>query len=141
MAIDLSKIKKNAPKPPRIIIYGPPGIGKTDLASKFPNPVFILTEDGLGTLEVVGLPVDEEGKPRKANSFKEVLDALADLAEQDHPFKTLVIDSIDWMEPLVWGETCIRLGVISIEDPGYGKGYNEALTEWDSFYSAIDYLR
>jgi ABC-type iron transport system FetAB ATPase subunit len=51
MAIDLKSISKNVAKPPRIAIYGPPGIGKTTFAAGAPNPVFILTEDGLGDLE------------------------------------------------------------------------------------------
>ncbi|NVM42809.1 AAA family ATPase, partial [Ochrobactrum intermedium] len=47
MAISLSNLKKvKADKPPRILVYGPPGIGKTTLASEFPNPVFLQVEEG-----------------------------------------------------------------------------------------------
>lgn len=47
MALSLASLKKvHADKPPRILIYGPAGIGKTTLASEFPSPVFLQIEDG-----------------------------------------------------------------------------------------------
>ena len=32
--------------PPRVLVHGQEGVGKTTLASKFPEPVFLQTEDG-----------------------------------------------------------------------------------------------
>lgn len=139
--IDLKSISKNSPKKPRIIVYGPSGIGKTTFGSMAPDPIFILTEDGLGDLEVPAIPQDEDGKPRVADSFAEVLDCIRKLAEDEHDFKTVVIDTLDWLEPLVNAATCKRLKVESIEDPGYGKGYVETMTEWKEFFDAITYLR
>ena len=131
--IDLKSISKNNPKPPRIIIYGPAGIGKTTFASQAPNPIFILTEDGLGDIEVDKFPL--------ATSFAEVLEALEVLGSENHEFKTVVIDSLDWLEPLVWEATCKRLNVPSIETPGYGKGYVESSTEWREFFKYVTALR
>lgn len=139
--IDLNKISKSTPKKPIIVIYGPSGIGKSTFGASAPNPIFVLAEDGLGDIEVSAVPQDENGKPRIAKSFDEVLDCLADIGKQDHDFKTLVIDSADWVEPLVWEATCKRLKVDSIEEPGYGRGYVEAMTEWGEFFNAITYLR
>ncbi|MCL2120125.1 MAG: ATP-binding protein [Planctomycetaceae bacterium] len=34
-------------QPPRLLIYGSEGVGKSTLAAKAPNPIFIPTEDGL----------------------------------------------------------------------------------------------
>lgn len=42
--------------PPRICIYGGHGIGKSTLASQFPKPIFISTEDGIDSLDVVSFP-------------------------------------------------------------------------------------
>jgi len=42
--------KRNVP--PRILIYGPQGIGKSTFISKSMNPVLIQTEDGLGNLDI-----------------------------------------------------------------------------------------
>ncbi|NDD13350.1 MAG: oxidoreductase, partial [Betaproteobacteria bacterium] len=50
MAITLAQLNRTgAPKPPRILIHGVAGVGKTTFASQANKPVFIQTEDGLGT--------------------------------------------------------------------------------------------
>lgn len=139
--IDLNKIKKNSPKKPRITIYGPSGIGKTTFGASAPDPIFIITEDGLGDIEVPALPTDDEGKPRVAASYDEVMEALYSLLKEDHDFKTVVIDSLDWTENLVWEKTCARLHVSSIEEPGYGRGYVEASTEWKDLLDILTRLR
>jgi hypothetical protein len=133
LSIDLKSISKNIAKPPRVAIYGPPGIGKTTFAAGAPNPVFILTEEGLGDLEVSHFPV--------CTSFEEVLECLATLGKEDHDFKTVVIDSLDALELMVWASTCKRLNVPSIETPGYGRGYIEAQSEWRMLFSYITALR
>lgn len=133
MAIDLKSISKNTPKAPRITIYGSSGIGKTTFAATAPTPIFVITEDGLGDLDVPHFPL--------ATSYDDVLEALATLGKEEHNFKTVVIDSLDWLEPLVWAATCKRLGVSSIEAPGYGKGYVESSTEWREFFKYVTALR
>ena len=140
--IDLNKISKSTPKKPIIVIYGPSGIGKSTFGASAPNPIFVLAEDGLGDIEVPAIPRDEKtNKPRKAESFKEILECLSYIATQDHGFNTVVIDTADWVENLIWKATCKRLDVDSIEEPGYGRGYVEAMSEWDEFFSAVTYLR
>jgi hypothetical protein len=135
--INLKSISKNVPKKPRIIIYGPSGIGKSTFGASAPNPIFIVTEDGLGDIEVPRLP-----KEGTAPDFNYVLDCLSALATEDHDYKTVVIDSLDWLEPLIWDATCKRLKVDSIESPGYGRGYVETTNaEWKDFFDAITYLR
>ncbi len=133
MAISLANVARSSPKPPRIIIFGDPGIGKSTFAASAPNPIFIQTEDGLGTLSVPAFPL--------ASSYEDVLGAIGALYEEDHEYQTLVIDSLDWLEPLVWGRTCRELGVNSIEAPGYGKGYVEAARFWHEFFRGITALR
>lgn len=139
--IDLNKISKNTPKKPRVIIYGSGGIGKSTFGAMSPDPIFILTEDGFGDIEAPAIPTDDEGKPRVAASFDEVMECIRVLATGDHNYKTLVIDSLDWLEPLIWKATCKRLKVDSIEEPGYGRGYVEAMQEWQEFFDAVTYLR
>ena len=53
------------------------------------------------------------------------MEALTSLLDDDHDFETVVLDSLDWLENLVWEKTCQRLKVASIEEPGYGRGYVE----------------
>jgi len=134
MAIDLKSIQKGASHlPPRILIYGVQGIGKTKFGADAPKPIFLLTEDGLGVLESEHFPL--------LKSYNEVMEALTVLATEDHGFETLVMDSLDWMEPLVWAHTCVINNWTSIEDAGYGKGYVEALAYWGEYLNAINYLR
>lgn len=131
--ISLKDIQRASFKPPRIIIFGEAGIGKTTFACSAPSPIVIQTEDGLGVIDTPRFPL--------AQSFDEVLESLQALATEDHDFKSVVIDSLDWLEPLVWGATCKRLGVGSIEAPGYGRGYVESATEWRKFFSYVTALR
>jgi len=136
MAISLGNlIRKAADKPPLIAIYGRGKMGKTTLASEFPNPIFIQTEDGAGAIELTSFsdgPITE---------FGDVMDALGELASEDHEFKTVVIDSVTQLEPLIWAEVCGRQNWKSIEDPGYGKGYLEADVVWREFLAACAWLR
>ncbi len=131
--IDLKSISKNSPKPPRIVLYGHQGIGKTTFAASAPNPIFILTEDGLGDIPADTFPL--------ATTYEEVMEALSILGKEEHGFKTVVIDSLDWLEPMIWKATCARIGASSIESPGYGKGYVETATEWREFFKYVTALR
>lgn len=133
MAISLSDLKRNAPKPPRIIIHGDPGIGKSTFAACAPAPVVIQTEDGLGNLDVTAFPL--------AARYEDVIEAIGSLYGEPHDFKTLVVDSLDWLEPLIWDKVCREHKVDSIERLGYGKGYVEALTWWRQFYEGVTALR
>jgi len=55
----------------------------------------------------------------------------------------VVIDSLDWLERLIWDEVCREYGVKSIEkaDGGYAKGYTHALTQWREVLGGLDALR
>lgn len=133
MAISLESLKKNQSKPPRIIVYGDAGLGKTTFGVSAPNPVVLQTEDGLGTLDVTAFPL--------AASLDDAMEALSALYLEDHPYQTLVIDSLDWLEPLIWQRVCLDNKIESIERMPYGKGYVEALYHWRSFFDGITALR
>ena len=122
-------------KPPRIMIYGSEGVGKSTFGASAPNAIFVQTEDGLGEINCRKFPL--------ANSLSEVLAELAALRDEPHEYLTVVIDSADWLERLIFDEVCKEFGVRSIEkaDGGYGKGYTHALTHWRKVVNLLQELR
>ncbi len=121
------------PAPRRITLYGVHGVGKSTWGAATPEPIFIQTEDGLGDIKAPRFPL--------AASFGDVISAMGELYTEKNPFQTLVIDSLDWLEKLIWSEVCKRKGVDSIEDIGYGKGYIFVMDEWKQFVAGLDALR
>lgn len=56
---------------------------------------------------------------------------------EDHQFKTVVLDSLDWLEPIICAKQIATMPfsekgreVKNIEDYGFGKGYAMALDWW-----------
>lgn len=129
MAFDLNSIKKGgSDRAPIIVIHGTPKVGKTTFAASSPSPVFIRTEDGLGSMEVDTFP--------QAETIGNVMDALASLYEDGHGFTEVDIDSLSALEPLIWNQVAQDHGVNSIEDIGFGKGYIYAMDYWRDFTAA-----
>lgn len=136
---DLSQIKPiKRQEAPKIVVYSGFKAGKTTFASQAPNPIFIQCEKGLNGFEVCAFPF----KNKVASSLDEIYDALQSLAEQDHNFATCVIDSIDWMEPLVSEYVCKKTGLKTIGDvsKGYGIGWDALDNEWRNILNCLDFL-
>ncbi|MEP0847333.1 MAG: ATP-binding protein [Phycisphaerae bacterium] len=119
--------------PRRTTIYGPHGVGKSTFGAMAEAPIFIQTEDGLTNIDCERLPL--------ATKYADVIAALGELYTEPHEYRTVVVDSVDWLERLIWAEVCQKRGVESIEDIGYGKGYVFALTNWREVLSGLDALR
>jgi hypothetical protein len=121
--------------PPRFLIYGTEGIGKSSTAAQAPKPIFIPTEDGLDQIECASFPL--------ANTFADVQNALQSLIYEQHAYESAIIDSLDWLERLIWDALCEQYGVASIEkvDGGYARGYTHALTPWRSILNDLNTLR
>ena len=135
MSLISSITKGREAQPPRIMIYGSEGVGKSTFAALAPNPVFVQTEDGLSEIDCSKFPL--------AKSFDDVVLQLQAVRDEQHDYGTVVIDSLDWLERLVWDRVCADYGVKSIEkaDGGYGKGYVHALTYWRQIVSILNDIR
>lgn len=118
-------------KAPRICVYGGHGIGKSTLASKFPSPIFISTEDGIDTLDVVSFP--------KADKIEDVIESIKTLIKEEHEFRTLVIDSVDWLvEPLITANVEQNN---EAKDLAYGKGQMMIAEDFREILQGLDKLR
>src|ERR1043165_1550675 len=104
----LQKVQRGKQQaPPRIEIYGTEGIGKSSFAASAPKPIFIQTEDGLSEIECDKFPV--------AKSADEVVAALGELNTADHPYQTVVIDSLDWLERIIHTQVCKDFGPVKYD--------------------------
>ena len=131
MAFDLKSIRKNdAMAAPRIMVYGVEGIGKSTFGAGAPNPIYILTEDGLGSLNVDHFPL--------AQSFQDVMDAIATLYKENHAFETVAIDSLDWLEAIIQREIEQKYDA---KDLAYGKGSLIAAERWREILDGLNALR
>lgn len=105
-------IKTGITRPPIILIYGEHKVGKSSFGASCPKPLFIQTEAGLEGIATDALPL--------CTNYEDFMEALEFAGTTD--YKTLVIDSLDWLEKLIHRRVC---GEHNVEDIGkipFGKG-------------------
>jgi hypothetical protein len=118
----------------RVGIHGVEGVGKTTFALGAPRPYLIGPDSGSVQFENVART------PEEVRSWKDVLDNVALLQNESHDYETLVLDPLNWIEPLCWRHVCEQNGWATIEEPGYGTGFSTALDEWRVLVAAIERL-
>jgi hypothetical protein len=126
--------KERVEKPMRVVLVGIDGIGKSTFGSQAPAPMKIGAEDGTSELEVCRYP----GEPK---SWNDIFTAIQVLATEDHEFKTLVLDTVDWAEPLCWAHVCSENNWKSMEASPFYRAYGVAQDQWRRLLAALDHLR
>jgi hypothetical protein len=117
--------------PPRICLYGTHGIGKSTIASQFPNPIFISTEDGIDGLDVTSFP--------KATHINDVVESIKTLIKEEHDFRTVVVDTVDWLvEPLVTSDV---EATHDAKELAFGKGQMLVAESFREILQGLDALR
>ena len=125
----LSISKGPQPRAIRTVIYGPEGIGKSTLASQFPDVVFVDFEHGTDSMDVKRFDTPED--------FDGVL-TLLNIISQEDICKTVVLDTADKLEQLISRHVCLKYGISSIEDAGFGKGYTYLADAWIELMNVCD---
>ncbi len=138
MAVSITDIKRSgSPKPPRVILYGTEGCGKSTFGASAPAPIFIPTEAGLDALSVDAFPL--------CTSLDDVMSCLSVLAGEEHEFETVVLDSADWTERLIEQQVAKDVGIptynVQHKDLAYGRGSRAVADYWRGMLDAFDYLR
>lgn len=119
-------------------IVGEGGMGKTTLAATFPNPVFILTENGMASFGNQAPPAFPVAK-----SSGDVMQMLSILANEQHNYQTVVIDSITKLNILIEQEVVSgdpKAQSINTACGGYGAGFGAVAEVHRQVKQWCDYL-
>lgn len=100
-------------------------------AAQFPEPIFIDAEKRTGHLDINRVEV---------GSWDEIQEVVKFLLSEEHSYKTVVFDTVDAIEKLIWEDVCKKAGKTSIEDFGYGKGYILAMDQFRRLVTAMEML-
>lgn len=123
-------IRGKIPGAQKIVIYGPEGIGKTTLASHFPEAIFSDTEGSTKKLDVARFD--------PPSSWTMLLSQVDYMIAHPGEFKTYVIDTADWAQKLCIKHICDKHNVDGIESFGYGKGFTYASEEFGELLNKLD---
>ncbi len=93
--------------------------------------LFLSTEPGLNSLEVFQTPI---------RSWEELLAACGEIAEGKHPFKTVIIDTIDNAFRMCADYVCRKFKIEHESDLGYGKGYSLIANEFQRVLNKLAFM-
>lgn len=111
----------------KVVLYGPPGSGKTTMGATFPNVLFLSAESGLLSVRDQALDVWTIDK------WEDLEEAFAFLRAGDHKYKSVVIDSLTEVQKKLH-EYIIR------KFPGKRRDYEDLMSQSDWGYG-IDRMR
>jgi len=140
--------------PPRVMIYGPEGCGKTTIAACAPRTIFLDIEGGSGQLPARRYSFRDGPGGYIPRTFAEVLDAIEDILYGKHDYLTFAMDTVDRLEALIRAHVCAKFSgkvhpqmnkggkvINHIEEFGFGKGFDLQLDEFRLLCSKLDEIR
>lgn len=123
----------------KIVLYGPPKLGKSTLAISAKNSILLPTENRVAHLKGAKLPL--------VTKFEDVLTVIKLLKEGKYKQNRLIIDTLDELEPLLHRAICEAHGWDSlVEDKNKEVNFNKglmfhAVKGWRDFLAELDDLR
>jgi hypothetical protein len=123
-------------RPLLMCLFGTEGVGKTTFASQAESPIFIGPETGTDNLDVARFQTPK--------TFTEILGQCEQLLSEKHEFKTVVFDSLDWIERALFTEILAEdTKAKSIEDigGGYGRYVGIVNNHWEKLIAVTKQLR
>ena len=127
--------QKTPPKPNladlTVLVYGATKIGKSTWCSNADRAVFLSTEPGLNSLEVFQVPI---------RSWDELLAACGEIAEGNHEFRTVILDTVDNAYRMCAEHVCRKFKVEHESDLGYGKGFALTNNEFQRVLNKLAFM-
>lgn len=134
--------------PMRALVYGAEGVGKTTLAAGIEDVIFLCKESGTEQHDIARLKEPTHWRDAPADSdgvHRDVFWLTNMLRFGDHNYKALAIDTVDWIEPILFKYVCEsgpkKANNIVLAYGGFGKGFDVAVDEWRAWISLLDALR
>ena len=114
----------------RLGSYGPEGTGKTTFCTHMPDPLWIDTEGSTRHMDVQRFD--------KPDDLNDVIEQINYVISNPTVCNTLVIDTVDWLEKLLFNAVVAENHWKDIESPGYGKGYVVAKQKMQQILEMLD---
>lgn len=142
--MSLANVKEGADVAPyRLTLYGVEGIGKSTYGAEAPSPIFLPVEQSTNIV----CP-----KFPQPTCFTDFVDAIDTLGVEKHEYKTLVLDTADAAEPLIWDAVIAddnargqgkgkKARTIEDVGGGYMKGYVAAISKWRTILARLERLQ
>ena len=132
MAIDALPKEKSKPKVSisdfRFLIHGWPKLGKSTLASMFPDVLFLCTEQGVAALSVYKIDI---------HNWDDLVQAIELLKKGEHSFRTVVLDTVELAYRYLTQKVATENRVKHISKMDYGAGWDECNKRFHSMLETL----